>query len=91
LRLPQGTRSINLESSGTKYRTAPETYMYLRVSKFLFREGARKLEVAGEVKNLLQEQDASTIGSTVYNASNFLATDLLPEPRQLRLFARFMF
>ena len=89
--LPQGSRAINLEASGSKYRTESEQYAHLRISKFLFREGSRKLEVAAEIKNLLQEQGGPDIQSTVYNASTFLQMGLYPEPRQLRLFARWTF
>ena len=91
VRLPQGTRSISLEAAGSKYRTESEQYMHVRITKIFFREGPRRLELAGEIKNALQEQGGPDIQSTVFNAPNFLQMNLRPEPRQLRLFARWFF
>src|SRR5262245_38581249 len=91
IRLPQGTRSISLEAAGSKYRTESEQYMHMRITKILFREGPRRLELAGEIKNALQEKAGPDIQTTVFNAPNFLAINLRPEPRQLRLFARWFF
>jgi len=91
VRLPQGTRSISLEAAGSKYRTESEQYMHVRITKIFFREGPRRLELAGETKNALQEQGGPDIQSTVFNAPNFLQMNLRPEPRQLRLFARWFF
>ena len=91
VRLPQGTRTINLEAAGSKYRTENEQYLHVRFTKILFREGPRRLELAGEIKNALQEKGGPDIQTTVFNAPNFLAINLRPEPRQLRLFARWFF
>ena len=91
VRLPQGTRSINLEAAGSKYHTESEQYMFLRFTKMLFRDGPRRLELAGEIKNALQEQGGPDIQTTVFNSPSFLKMNLLPEPRQLRLFARWFF
>lgn len=91
VRLPQGTRSINLEPAGSKYRTANEEFMHVRITKMLFREGPRRLELAAEIKNALQEQAGPSVQSTVFNARNFLLINERPEPRQLRLFARWFF
>lgn len=91
VRLPQGTRAINLEPAGSKYRTASEQYMHMRITKMLFRDGPRRVELTGEIKNALQEQEGPLIQSTVFNAPNFLLMNQLPEPRQLRLFARWFF
>jgi len=63
----------------------------IRISKSLFNEGSRRVELAGEIKNLLQEKEGGNLQSTVYNASNFLNVDSYPEPRQLRLLARLVF
>jgi hypothetical protein len=91
VRLPQGTRSIKLESPGSKYRTESEQFMHMRITKIFFREGPRRMELAAEIKNALQEQASPNIQSTVINAPNFLLVNLRPEPRQLRLFARLFF
>jgi len=55
------------------------------------RDRPRRLELAGEIKNALQEQGGPDIPTTVFNAPNFLQMNLIPEPRQLRLFARWFF
>jgi hypothetical protein len=65
--------------------------MGLRITKFLFRSGSRRLELTAEIKNALQEQGGTSIQSTVFNATNFLLINARPEPRQLRLFARWFF
>ena len=79
------------EAPGSKYRTESEQYLHVRFTKILFREGPRRLELAGEIKNALQEKGGPDIQTTVFNAPNFLAINLRPEPRQLRLFARWFF
>ena len=89
--LPQGTRSINLEPAGSKYRTPNETFLHMRISKTLFNGETRKIELAGEIKNVLQEKDSRDYQSAVYNAANFLEIDSHPEPRQLRLYAKLTF
>ena len=91
VRLPQGTRSVKLEEAGSTYRTEPEQFMHMRITKMLFREGPRRVELTGEIKNALQEQHGPNIQSTVFNAPNFLLMNERPEPRQLRLFARWFF
>jgi hypothetical protein len=57
----------------------------------MLRQGPRRLELTGEIKNALQEQGGPSIQSTVFNAPNFLLIDARPEPRQLRLFVRLFF
>ena len=89
--LPQGTRTINLDAPGEKYRTPEEKFMHVRFTKFLFRSGPRRLELTGEVKNALNETGTTSIRSQVFNNANFLVTNTYPEPRQLRLFARWFF
>lgn len=91
IRLPQGTRSINLESPGSKFRTSEEKFMHVRLTKMMFRNGPRRLELTAEVKNALQEQGGPNIQTTVFNSPNFLLINTYPEPRQLRLFARWFF
>lgn len=89
--LPQGTRAINLDAPGSKYRTPQEKFMHVRFTKIMFRNGPRRLELTGEVKNALNEMGSPSIRSTVFNSSNFLLPNTYPEPRQLRLFARWFF
>jgi Carboxypeptidase regulatory-like domain len=89
--LPQGTRAINLEAPGSTFRTPEEKFMHIRFTKMMFRNGPRRLELTGEVKNALNEMGTPSIRSQIYNNANFLVTNTYPEPRQLRLFARFFF
>ena len=89
--LPQGTRTINLEPSGSKYRTPVEKFMHVRFTKILFRNAHRRVELTGEVKNALNEMGTPSIRSQIYNNANFLVTNTYPEPRQLRFFARVFF
>jgi Carboxypeptidase regulatory-like domain len=89
--LPQGTRTINLEASGSKFRTPVEKFMHVRITKMLFRSGPRRVELTGEVKNALNEMGTPSIRSQIWNNANFLVTNTFPEPRQLRFFARVFF
>jgi hypothetical protein len=89
--LPQGTRTINLESPGSKFRTPVEKFMHVRFTKIMFRNGPRRVELTGEVKNALNEMGTPSIRSQIWNNANFLVTNTFPEPRQLRFFARVFF
>jgi hypothetical protein len=89
--LPQGTRAINLEAPGSKFRTPVEKFMHVRFTKIMFRNGPRRVELTGEVKNALNEMGSPSIRSQIWNNANFLVTNTFPEPRQLRFFARVFF
>jgi hypothetical protein len=89
--LPQGTRTIYLDSPGSKYRTPEEKFMHVRLTKIMFRNAHRRVELTGEVKNALNEMGTPSIRSQIYNNANFLVTNTYPEPRQLRFFARVFF
>ena len=89
--LPQGTRTINLESPGSQFRTPVEKFMHVRFTKIMFRNGPRRVELTGEVKNALNEMGTPSIRSQIWNNANFLVTNTFPEPRQLRFFARVFF
>jgi Carboxypeptidase regulatory-like domain/TonB dependent receptor len=91
VRLAQGTRTINLDAPGSVYRTAEEKFMHVRLTKMMFRSGPRRLELTGEVKNTLNEIGSPDIRSSIFNNANFLLANTYPEPRQLRLFARWFF
>jgi hypothetical protein len=89
--LPQGRLAVNLEAPGSRYRTPQETYLHMRITKFLLRGGSHRLELTGELKNALQETGSPDIQSLVFNSPTFLQANTYPEPRQLRLFARWFF
>jgi len=89
--LPQGARSVNLEPAGSKYRTASEKFLSMRITKNLLRRDSVRVELAGEIKNVLQEKGGPDLQSTVYNSPNFLVQDSYPDPRQLRLLIRLFY
>ena len=88
--LPQGRRSINIDVPGS-YRGPTEEHLYIRVSKILFRTGARRLELSGEVRNTLQDTSLQSRITTVYGNPNFGLQSAWPDPRQLLLRARVYF
>jgi hypothetical protein len=89
--LPQGNKAVNLQAPGTQYRTPVEKFMHMRVTKIMFRQGPRRLEITGEIKNTLNQQAVNSIQSTVFNNANFMLPNVLAEPRQLRLFFHWFF
>ena len=91
LALPQGRRTIWLEEPGSKFRTPRQEYLHLRITKILFRQAARRLELTAEIRNALQETGSPSIASLVFDASNFLDPSSYPSPRQMRLMARMYF
>ena len=91
LALPQGRRTIWLEEPGSKFRTPRQEYLHLRITKILFRQAARRLELTAEIRNALQETGSPSIASLVFDASNFLQPSSYPSPRQMRLMARMYF
>jgi hypothetical protein len=88
--LPQGRRSINLEVPGA-YRGPTEKHLYLRVSKILFRTDQRRLELSGELRNVLQDTANQTRVTTAYGNASFGLQSSWPDPRQLLLRARVYF
>ena len=46
--------------------------MHVRITKILFREGPRRLELAAEIKNALEEQGGPDIQTTVFHAAGGL-------------------
>jgi hypothetical protein len=89
--LPQGTRTIYLDAPGDIYRTESEKFAHVRLTKIMFRNGPRRLELTGEIKNALQTLGSTSLRSQIFNNANFLVINTYPEPRQLRLFARVFF
>jgi hypothetical protein len=90
VRLPQGRRSIRLDAPDA-FRGPTEKHLSIRVSKIMFRSAARRLELSGEVRNLLQDTNNQTRITTVYGDPNFGLQSSWPDPRQLLLRARVYF
>jgi hypothetical protein len=90
VRLPQGRRSIRLAAPDS-FRGPTEKHLSIRVSKILFRRNARRLELSGEVRNLLQDTANQSRITTVFGDPNFGLQSSWPDPRQLLLRARLYF
>lgn len=90
IRLPQGRRSVLLDALDA-FRGPTEKHVSFRVSKTLFRTGARRLELSGEVRNALQDTGNQARITTVYGDPNFGVQSSWPDPRQLLLRARLYF
>jgi hypothetical protein len=88
--LPQGRRSINLTPLDA-FRGPTEKHLSLRVSKILFRNGARRLELSGEARNLMQDASNQSRVTTVYGNANFGLQSSWADPRQLLARARVYF
>ena len=80
--LPQGRRNVNFDEPGS-YRLPNEQWLFLRVSKILFRSGPRRLELGVELRNTLQETSDGSLASRVFSSPNFGQQTTWPIPRQL--------
>ena len=90
VRLPQGRRRIYFTPPGA-FRRQNESWLILRVSKMLLRDGARRLELGVEMKNLLQETAGRSLASEVFLSPNFGVQTRTPHPRLLMLRVRAYF
>ncbi len=80
--LPQGRRNINFDVPGS-YRLPNEQWLFLRVSKILFRSGPRRLELGVELRNTLQQTSDGSLASRIFSSPNFGQQTTWPIPRQL--------
>ena len=80
--LPQGRRNINFDVPGS-YRLPSEQWLFLRVSKILFRSGPRRLELGVELRNTLQQTSDGSLASRIFSSPNFGQQTTWPIPRQL--------
>ena len=80
--LPQGRRNVNFDEPGS-YRLPNEEWLFLRVSKMLFRSGPRRLELGVELRNTLQETSDGSLASRVFSSPNFGQQSTWPIPRQV--------
>ncbi len=87
--LPQGRRNVFMEAPGA-YRTPFQRYMMLRISKGL-KLNANRLELIGEIRNLLDEESDANVTSTVFSSPNFGVPTAWAWPRRLYLGARYFF
>lgn len=90
MRLPQGRRSIMVDAPDAN-RGPTEKHLSIRLTKNLFREGNRRLELGGEIRNALQDTGNQSRITTVYGDVNFGQQSSWPEPRRLLLRARMYF
>jgi len=76
--LPQGRRSIDVDPPGT-YRTPTQYLLAMRISKDLWRQNARHVQVIGDVRNLLQdERNQSVLTKNLYSPNFGLPASWLP-------------
>jgi hypothetical protein len=90
IRLPQGRRSIRLDVPDAD-RGPTEKHLSVRVTKILFRNSTRRIELSGEIRNVLQDTGNQSRITTVYGDPNFGLQSSWPDPRQLLLRARVYF
>ena len=90
VRLPQGNRSINVDDPGA-YRTGTENWLQFRVTKILFRQGTRRVEVTGEVRNALQNLDSRSLVTRNVASPDFGKYSVWPDPRQMLFLAKVFF
>ena len=90
VRLPQGRRSIYVEPPGS-FRTGHESILHFRVTKILFRDGPRRVELTGEVRNGLQEEHRRSNRSRILGSPTFGQQSRFPDPRQLMFLAKVFF
>jgi hypothetical protein len=90
IRLAQGRRSVRIDAPDA-FRGPTEKHLAVRVTKNLFRAGNHRLELSGEVRNILQDTSNQSRITTVYGDPNFGLQSSWPDPRQLPLRARMYF
>ena len=83
VQLPQGRRTINIAPPDGSYRLPSQDLLYLRFSKILFRRGDRRVEVAAELANALQNEAANAVVSQNFYAATFNQAAAWIEPRKL--------
>jgi len=73
------------------YRTGTENWLQFRVTKILFRQGTRRVEVTGEVRNALQNLDSRSLVTRNVASPDFGKYSVWPDPRQMLFLAKVFF
>jgi hypothetical protein len=90
IRLPQGLRAIYYDAPGS-YRTPSEQWLHLRIGQTLLRRGSRRIEVAAELRNALNETSIANIITQVQASPNFGLPAQWAYPRRLAIMTRVAF
>jgi hypothetical protein len=90
VRLPQGTRNIYYDAPGS-YRTPSEQWLHFRVGKRFFERNGRYFELAGELRNALQETSIANIITQVTASPNFGRPATWAYPRRFAIMTRGVF
>jgi len=88
VQLPQGRLSINIAEADGTYRRPRQDILSLRFAKLLFRQGSRRLEVATEARNLLQDVAHENIITANFFSPTFAQGSSWVEPRRMVFYAR---
>jgi hypothetical protein len=91
VQLPQGTQSVNIEPPDGTYRLPFENILSLRVTKMLFRQGARRMELGMEIRNLLQDTAYENITTANFYTPTFGQGSTWADPRRMVLFMRWYY
>ena len=90
--LPQGRRAVNIAPPDGTFRIPAQKLLFVRVSKVLFRDGDRRLEVSAELANALQDKGYQGVASQDFFATNFgQSAGNYIQPRRLILLAKTYF
>jgi hypothetical protein len=86
--LPQGRRSVNIEPATGEYRQSTQKLLYLRFGRDVFKRGHRRVELAAEVANLLQDKSSNSIISRNFFSTTFGQPGEWIEPRRMFFVAK---
>jgi hypothetical protein len=88
VRLPQGLRNVYYEAPGS-YRTPSEQWLHLRIGKNIVQRGTRRIELAAELRNALDETSIANLITQVAASPNFGLPASWAYPRRLAFMTRF--
>lgn len=89
--LPQGRRSVNIAPPDGTYRFPSQNLLSFRISKILFRRADRRLELATEIMNALQDKAFDQILTRNFFSPTFGQPANWIEPRRMNFLARVNF
>jgi hypothetical protein len=91
VQLPQGRLSIKFQESDGSYRRPRQDILSLRFAKMLLRQGTRRIELATEIRNVLQNEAYESIITANYFSATFNQGSSWVEPRRMIFFARIFY
>jgi hypothetical protein len=91
VQLPQGRLSVNIERADGTYSLPRQDLLNFRLTKSLFQQGPRRLELAAEVANVLQNKAAQSIVTRNLFATTFNQPSTWVLPRRMWFSAAYKF